>query len=275
MGSTAAGGDGIQPQGDGQGTTDPAANQPPVGASAQGSGGAPAGGQQGAGAGGGSFDRTKLSPALQNLSEEQINGLVDTMFSAIANRAGGGEPPAAAAQQQQASDPEPDYREYFDPGSDKFNPKAAVADMVQRNYGGLIRDIGQRAVTGTFGRFREEYPDFKDFEKDITQALANTGVVNPTDQQITALYFTAKGQRAAVSERAARAKQQASPPPSAPAIGSDHAPREVPLDEDEKRVARRMFPNAQDPEKAYREHATRLESGQTTMKVPMGGGVRR
>lgn len=251
-----------------------------AGAGAQGG----AGGQPGSGEGSGkpALDRTKLSPALQNLSEEQINSVVDTMFSALASRSsgsvddgagGGGSPPPSSGTPEPPA--EPDYKELFDPQSDKFNPKGAVADIVARNYGKLIGDISTRATTGQFMRFREEYPDFKDFEGDIQSTLKKSGAINPTDEQIIGVYYAAKGMRQTQRERQDRATASQRGTPPGPADTRDERPKQRSLDEDEKAVARRMFSHKEDPEKAYLEYAEKLEKGDTTMKVPLSSGVRR
>lgn len=233
--------------------------------------GTPAGSGQGGGTG--TLDRSKLAEPLRNLSEEQLNSVVDTMFQALSRREASGTPPTEAPPPRQP-DPEPNWNEYFDPASDKFNPKAAMAQFVERNYAPLIGDISRRAVQGSFVKFREEFPDFKDYEGDVSKALQTSGIANPSDAQIMGVYFAAKGQRAALEERNKRTKAQSSPPPSAANV-QDDKPTEAPLDDDEKVVARRLFPNATDPEKMYRDYAKRLEQADTTMKVPMGGGVRR
>lgn len=255
------------------GTTSGTAGTPGTGTGGTGGGtGTPSGTGQGGSAG--TLDRSKLAEPLRNLSEEQLNSVVDTMFQALSRREAAAPPTSDAPPPARQPDPEPNWNEYFDPASDKFNPKVAMAEFVERNYAPLIGDISRRAVQGSFARFREEFPDFKDYEGDISKALQASGIANPSDAQITGVYFAAKGQRAALAERNARTKAQSSPPPSA-ASTQDDLPKETPLDDDEKVVARRLFPNATDPEKAYRDYARRLDQQDTTMKVPMGGGVKR
>ena len=274
MGTSANGGSPAGTEGAGQDPTQGGSSTPgqPTGAGAPGAGeGAGAG--QGTGTGSGSLDRSKLSEPLRHLSEEQLNSVVDTLFAAV-SRKGAGEPAAPAEPAPPPPPTNEDYKDLFDPASEKFNPAAAISDIVQRNYGGVIRDISRNATRAVFGRFREEFSDFKEFERDIEQALQASGVVNPTDAQIQGVYFAAKGQRAALKERQDRAAALRAPAPS-PAANREDVPREEPLEDEEKLVARRMFPNAQDPEKAYREYARKLDQQDTTMKVPMGGGNRR
>lgn len=274
MGTSATDRPGAGNEGAGQ---DPAQSGAGGGAGQSAGEGAPSAGEgagagQGQGAGGGSLDRSKLSEPLRNLNEDQINQVVETLFTAVSRRGADAAPPPRA--EEPPAPTADDYKEMFDPSSERFNPAAAIADVVQRNYGGLIRDIGQRATTAVYSRYREEYPDFKEYEKEVSQALQASGVVNPTDAQIQGVYFAAKGQRAALKERQARAAAASAPAPS-PANMRGEVPREEPLDDEEKLVARRMFPNAQDPEKAYREYARKLDAQETTMKVPFGGGNKR
>lgn len=243
-----------------------------------GTGGTPPGtGTPGDGSGGGGsappiIDRSKLSPVLRALSEEQINGLVDEMVGIIATRKPVATTDAGAATAPPAPAPKPDYKEMFDPTSEKFNPEAAVADIAQRNYGGLISDIGRNASEGVFSQFRETYHDFKEYEQDVRKILKDSGVNAPNATQINTLYFAAKGQRITSRELADRAAARTAPP-SAPK--PTDKPAVAPLDVEEVRIARRMFPDSQDPEADYRTYAARLETGDTTMKVPLSGGVKR
>jgi hypothetical protein len=196
-----------------------------------------------------------------------MNELVDTLVQTIAAR----REPERRAPEPVKPEPAPDYREMFDPNSDKFNPQAAVADITQRNYGSLINDISGRANEGMYMRFREEYPDFKEFEPDIRKLLTDSRQNNPSPEQINGLYFAAKGYRSTMKEKQDRETLRTKPP--APAKKEEAT--EEPLDVDEVKVAKRMFSRSENPEKAYREYVKKLDQQDTTMKVPLSGGVKR
>lgn len=247
--------------GAGNGTGGPGSD-PAAGAQGDGNGGAGAG-----------LDRTKLNPVLQRMSETEINELMDTMVQTIATKR---EP----AEQRQTIPvppvrevpPEPKYEELMDPSHPSYNPKAAMADFVTRNYGGLIQDISQRANAGVFGEFRETYHDFKEYEADIRNVMAQTGVTSPSREQINGLYLASKGLRITMKERADREALRTRAP-SAPKL--DDGPKEEPLEPGEERIARRMFRESADPIKEYRAYVARVDDGDMTMKVPLSGGKKR
>lgn len=254
----------------------PVVGEPGAGAPAGGSppaSGAPVTGSEGGGA---ALDRSKLNPILRNMSETEVNDLVDSMVQAINAKGGAPAGPSSAAGGSQTPPTpvaDPDYREMFDPSSDKFDPGAAVKHIAEKNFGPLVRDVASSATEGLYGQFRERFPDFKDHERDIRQMLQNGNVVAPTSNQVYQLYTSVKGHKATQKELQARESARTAPP--SPPIVNDDKKKAEPLDEFEKTVARRMFPDAQDPEAAYRDYAERLDSGNSTMKVPLSGGVRR
>lgn len=227
----------------------------------------------GAGAGGGSavaIDQEQLSPILKGKSASELNELVDTMVRVIAERK---QPPAGEAPPPPPKpEPEPNYNELMDPASPNYNPRAAVLDMVQRNFGGVIADISSRANEGVMMQFRDAYPDFKEYEGDIRKLLSEQRIVNPSPQQINGLYLAAKGWKVTRDEIQARERLRTQPP-SPPK--NDDVPIEEPLEPGEEEVARVTFRNEPDPIKAYRDYVKRMDSGDTTMKVPLSGGKRR
>lgn len=237
-----------------------------AGASGAGTGGEGAAGEKG-------LDRSKLNPIIKGMSEEQINGLLDEMVLAVSTRKpadGGAQTPPKPVVPTGPTEAE--IREMFDPASDKFDPAAAVRKIAEANYGPVIADIGRNAAEAVFTQFRSEYPDFKDYEQDIRKVLKDSGVAAPTPQQINTVFMATKGHRITMKEKESRATARTAAP-SAPKEPAE--PKVIELDEQEKRVARRMFSGSADPEKDYRDYVARLDAGDTTMKVPLSGGQKR
>jgi hypothetical protein len=235
--------------------------------------GAP-GNEGGEGGGSAGLDRSKLPSFMRNMNETEIGEMVDTMVAAIANnRSGGGGGPSDQQVPRPEPPAKPDYKRLMDPQDDQYNPEAAMADFVRRNYGSVVADISDRANEGLYSQFRNEYPDFKEFESDIrrlAKEAQNQGVV-VNSENIGQTYFILKGRKTAQKERQDRETARTRPP--SPPVSEDRT--EPPLSPGEEKIARRMFRNSPDPVKSYREYAAKVTSGQTTLKVPLSGGVRR
>ena len=159
----------------------------------------------------------------------------------------------------------------LDPNSEQFSPTKAFAMYVERQYGGFLGDLNSRSVRAMYSNFRNEFPDFKEYEADIETALANVPPNQVSDRLVLQQYFSAKGIRQTQKERAEAAKlkgQSTLPPTPTPAA------KVVELSQHEKAVAVKMFPDKQDPEAEYRKYAALdADDGEgLSMKVPIGGG---
>lgn len=248
-----------------------------------GTGGTPADKPSDAGGGGGApaavtteFDRAKLHPALRGMTPEEITGLFEEMAAGMRTMAArGGQPGDGSRAAPPPAPPTPtgptqeELKELFDPNSDKFNPERAVVALANKNFGKLIGDVNMRSVRGTFSTFRNEFPDFGEHEADILESLKGRDPSTVTDQDILSGYLMVKGLKVTQKERAEAAKRKGAttvaPTPKAET-------KEIQLTEEEVGVARRMFRNAPDPLKAYREWVAK--DGDMTLTVPLGGGKR-
>lgn len=278
------------PQGGGT-PPDPAAGQPGAGGGGDGgagAGGAGASGKPGTEGAGGeqAFDRAKLHPALRDMTPEQITNLFEDMANGLRARptappADGGEqslglpgrvPPKPREEPTKLSKEQ--LKEYFDPNSEKFDPGAAVVALGQENFGNLLGDINRRSITGLFGTFRSDIPDFKDYEADIQTALQGRDPASITERDVLGVYLQAKGLRHTLKERADRAAKSATTLAPTP-DPKDKKPESEPLSALEEQVADRMFREEESSEKRrvkYKEWRDRDEKGDLTMKVPVGGG---
>lgn len=273
-----------------------ASQDPTVGSG--GSSGAPAGGaagQQGnadpSGGAPAGIDRKDLHPALRDMTGAQITELFESMAGALRGSAGnaGGQPPAnmepPLGMPAHANVPPPpireqpkrltkeQMREFFDPNSDKFDPQAAVIAVAQENFGSLIGDINRRSIAGLFGMFRQNIPDFQEYEADISTALQGRDPATITERDVLDTFLRAKGLKATLKERAERAARSATTVPPTPKNPDE--PKEPELDALELQVANQMFRKEESGEKRikmYKEWKKRDEKGELTMKVPVGGG---
>ncbi len=214
------------------------------------------------------------------MSPTEINELFETMANGLATaRAGAagqppaapGQPPAPPAPPKPPEQPPVDYKKLLDPTDPEFNPERAFAYFVTKNYGGLIGDMNMRSVMGVIPVLAEEFPDIGEYRNDINQALSGRDPTTIGPRDVMAAYLTAKGLRATLKERADRAGKKGtttvppSPPPPTP-------PGDTPLSDAEKDVAHRMFRKSADPEKDYKVYLDKINRGETTMQVPIGGG---
>lgn len=262
--------------------------------------GAPTGADGGAGGGsggqppkpgteggaGGAFDRGKLHPALRDMPPEQITELFETMAAGLRGaQAKPGEPdysgiPAHARPAPEPKAPEPiakeTYKELLDPSSEKFDPEKAFSLYAEKNYGRLFGDVNLRSIKGMFGQFRDQLPDFKDFEQEVTESLqaqvkAGKQASQMTEGDVLNTYFLVKGARTTLKERQAAASKSATTlAPSA----AEPAKKTPELSELEVEVANRMFRRIPDPAKRLEEYKkfAGYDEGGMTMKVPVGGG---
>lgn len=203
------------------------------------------------------------------MGPQQINDLFLSLVRRTAT-AGGNTP--EPTQQPPAPKAEPlNYKELLDPNHDNYNPEAALKGFVEANYGSLIGDINKRSVKGMFGNYRQQIHDFGDYEADIEKALEGRDPATLTDKDVIGSYFTLKGHKQFMTERADRAKQAGSSthPPS-PGQSNEGAP--VELDDEAREVAKVMFGNKTDPEGEYKKWKEKSDQGPMTLKVPVGGG---
>lgn len=232
-------------------------------------------GQQGAegqeGQEGQEFDREKLHPILRDMTPEQINDLMDTMATGLKSV---GRPASERPREEEPKAPEPpkppgDMKDLLNPQSEHYNPEAALDYVVRKNYGGVVRDIGTRTINSTLAIYKQELPDFGDYEEDIRKALKGMDPTAVTDAQIMGMYFQAKGIKMTAKERTERAKKSGATtvPPSAPKVDTETKE----LAEIEVEVAQRMFRRAADPVAEYKKYLKQLE-GSPEMKVPVGAG---
>lgn len=216
------------------------------------------------------------------MKPEEITELFETMATSL--RTVQGQPrvdasgvPEHARQPEPKKPPEPvtkeKYKALLDPDSEEFNPEEAFKLYADRNYGGLIGDVNLRSIKGMYGQFRDQLPDFKDYEQEITQSLSQNGkpAAQITEQDVLNTYFGVKGMRTTLKERQANAGKSNTtlvPSPPAPPATPDE------LSEVELEVADRMFrriPKKEDRIKEYKKFAGYDEGGMT-MKVPVGDG---
>lgn len=207
------------------------------------------------------LDRAKLPALLRGMSEEQIGETFDTLFNAVRQ-------PREPAVAPKVEPPKPkmtdeDLRKRFDTTSDDFNPRAALADFVQENYGGLITDISRKANEGMKAAVRGMIPDFQEHEADIDAALANVDPNQINQQVMVDTYLRVVGAKALKGKLADRAK----PPKTVePRPKPDDAPAQ--LSAEEQTVARVMFRNAADPIAEYHKALKMMGESGVTVKVP-------
>lgn len=219
-------------------------------------------GGDGGGAGGGGngtnatdttkLDREKLNPLLRGMSEDQVNEVFDTLFSAVKRGPDSGVPAHARQEAPKVEVPKPvtkdELREAFDPNSEKFDPQAAIDRIVTQNYGGLLTDISGRANMGMKIALRDKFPDIDQFEDGINTVLGNRPAQN--EREYIGAYLMAKGARQVETETEAR-KTAAKPRTTQPSTQVDREAEERTnqdkLSPDEEQVARIMFRNSADP----------------------------
>lgn len=230
---------------------------------------------------GGAFDRGKLHPALREMKPEEITELFETMATSLRTvqqrQVDASGVPEHARQPEPKKAPEPvskeQYKKLMDPNSEEYDPEAAFRLYAERNYTGLIGDVNLRSIKGLYGQFRDQLPDFKEYEQEVTTALLNSGkpAAQITEQDVLNHYFGVKGMKVTLKERQANAgKTTSTLAPSAP------EPTKKPdeLSEVELEVADRMFrrlPKKEERIAQYKKFAGYDEGGMT-MKVPVGDG---
>lgn len=239
------------------------------GAGGSGEGGSKSG--EGAGKGTGTFDREALDPALRSLDPEQINGLFTTLVTGL-REAGRAAPAAEVKKVDEIPDlTDAELKEFFDPASEKFNPRAAIARLAEKNYGPILSDIGNRATVGIYNKIGTEYPDFKNFQAKVQEALAQRDPRTLSEEVIFGTYLTLKG-LSVVQEDRKKAGRTAGTETiidksGKSADGDEEA--DIELTAVEKDVAKRMFPNATDPVATYKAALTKYQT-RDTVKVPVG-----
>lgn len=251
-------------------------------------GGAPAGGAPPAEGGAAQFDRGKLHPALRDMAPEEITELFETMAGTLRTvqsqpRGGDGgilDSSGVPAHARPVETPKKEpvtkekYKEMLDPSSEQFDPEGAFRSFAEQNYGQLFGDINARSIRGLYGHFRTEFPDFKDYEADITKAMEGRDPATISERDLLNTYLAAKGLRATLKERQERGSRAATTlPPSAPAAPG--APKEIELSDLEVEIAHKMFRRIKDPTARiaeYKKFAARDDGGGMSVKVPTGGG---
>lgn len=204
-----------------------------------------------------------MSPLLRGMSEEQINETFETLFTAVRQ-------PIVREVERVAPAPVPEpeltnenFRERFDPQSDKFDPMGAVRDITQRNYGPLIEDIGKRANAGMKEGLRRRLPDFDKHEADIDKVLEKVPANQINEQVLAQTYFSVLGAKEAQKLVNERAKPPVTREPS-PRKEETERPK---LTAEEEQVAKVMFRGSADPIKDYIEAQDKMEKGYQ-MRVP-------
>lgn len=195
------------------------------------------------------------------MSPEQLNETFDALFTAVRQ-------PVERQAPAPVREPEPELtnegvRDRFDPASDKFDPIGAVRDITQRNYGGLIEDIGKRANSGMKESLRRQLPDFDKHEADIEKVLANVPANQINEQVLMNTYFSVLG-----AKEAAKMQRDRNKPPETRQPSTRKEETERPkLSSEEESVARVMFRGSADPIKDYMDAQDKFEKGYQ-MRVP-------
>ena len=257
-----------------EGTSDPG---PDAGGTAGDAGaeGAPKPGEGGeAGEAGGAGEqsladyRADMHPVLRDMNPKQITELFETMSAGMRTA------PAPEAPKV-AEPPKAPEAAMMDPSSEEYDPRKFIEETVQRSFGGVVSDLQKNAMSGVFGELRSKFPDFKKYEDRIQAEVAKVPAgTTVTSQQLARAYFELKGldqynADKAATAKAASVKTERPSPPKEP-------DKEVPLSEQERAVAPKMFPRAKGQEAAeaeYKKYATAkiMEEG-VMMDVPTGGG---
>lgn len=220
------------------------------------------------------------------MSPTEITELFETMATSLktiqhpsAGREDVSGIPEHARQPEPVKPPEPLAKELLkkllDPSSDDFNPEEAFRLYAEKNYGRLFGDVNLRSIKGMFGQFRDQLPDFKDFEQEVTDSLqaqvkAGKPAAQMSEGDVLNTYFLVKGARMTLKERQTAAGKAATTLQPTPKETEKKTPE---LTDVELEVADRMFrriPNREDRIKKYKEFA-KFDEG-ITMKVPVGGG---
>lgn len=263
-------------------------------AGAGGNGGSGAAGEGGAGAGGSQgLDRTKLSPVLQNMNEDQINEVFDTMFGALKDRrnAGGGEEPDysgiprharpverqpdAQAQAQQIEALRTKYKKMMDPNDESYDPLTAMSEIAQLTVNPLLGTVNQRAIAGMLSAFRgnPEYPDFAEHEKEISLVLSKRDPATLTENDVIGTYYTVAGIKHIEEKKKAAKKPPTTVTPSPDKVKPPQESAVSKLDDTELSVARVMYRGkATSDEEAAKMYLDDMELEAKPMQVPIGGG---
>lgn len=255
-----------------------------AGGGATGDAGAAAANAGGTGSAAG-LDRSKLSPVLAGMDEDQLNEVFDTMFTALKTKRE--EPdysgvPAHARPREEPKPAEPTqdqlkeaYRKMLDPQSDDFNPMAAFQDIMKRTTGPLMGSINQRAIAGMMSSFRDnvEYPDFKEHERDIAQVLAKKDPTTLSESDVIGTYLMVVGAKQIDEKRKAAKKPPTTVAPSPDVIKPPVKTAVSQLDEMELSVARAMYRGkAKTDEEAATMYLKDADLEGASVKVPIGGG---
>lgn len=255
-----------------------AANGAGTGAGSGGTGGGnggggapPSGGAAGAAGSPAGLDRSKLNPVLAALDEQQLNEAFDAMFQAAranGDRVRGSEPSREEAPPAPKLPTAEEIRRKFDPNDELFDPMSVIQQYTEAQYGPLLTGIAGRTTANMIANFRQQIPDFVDYEADVLRVLQGTDPRTLTTEQVVGAYYAAKGARITQKEIEERRKP---PKTSEPSPRHEDGEPKVKLTPEEQTAARKLFRHAADPEAAYIK-AQSLVTGDFEVKVPLGGG---
>ena len=218
------------------------------------------------------------------MKPEEITELFETMATSLrtvqSREVDASGIPAHARQPEAPKKPEPvskeTYKKLLDPNSEEYDPEAAFKLYAERNYGQLFGDVNLRSIRGMFGNFRDQLPDFKDFEAEVTASLqeqvkAGKPASQMTEGDVLNTYFLVKGAKMTLKERQAAANKSTTTVTPSTQVTEKKEPE---LSEVEEEVANRMFRRIPDRAKRIAEYKkfAGYDEGGMTMKVPVGGG---
>lgn len=209
--------------------------------------------------GSGGLDRTKLPTILQGMNEEQIGETFNTLFNAVRSpveRTVEAPPPPKRLSADE-------LKERFDTTSDKFDPRSAITELVNENYGGLITDISKKANEGMKTSFRTNIPDFKEHEADIDKVLQGIDPNLVSQQVMLDAYLRVVGAKSLKVKIG-----EATRPPTTHSPTPRKEEQDEKLSEEEINVAKVMFRGAADPIAEFRKASKMMGESGVSVKVP-------
>lgn len=148
------------------------------------------------------------------------------------------------------------------------DPAAAVRKVIQENYGDDLSELSEGVGESMYHTFRNEIPDFREYEDDIRKILNESGA-RPNKENIQGAYLLAVG-RKTVEERQRANREQDSVETGGGAPPDEGDQRNKTLTPLEKEVAQGLYPNDPDAEKRYLEAREKWREGKFEVKVPDG-----
>jgi hypothetical protein len=251
-----------------------------------GAGGQPAGGQgasaggqgggegQSAGAAGGTGKPIALSPdilpeELRGRSEAETKFILKNMVTSLRTQAkqieelkggkgaaGGTGKPAPKEEAPKDEKPAKPYEERI-----LEDPEGTIAEIVEKRFGGVISELGNRTSRSELAAARAEIDDFPEYEEEVLDMLKEAGQPQ-TFENLAGAYTFVVGQRAIQERRQSRQQQLGME--SGQASNGDEGSKKVKLSDLEREIAQAQGLSDEEYAKYRDEDVT------TMIRVPTG-----